>query len=128
MGTCGSGAGGGGEVFGADGVCDAFGDDLVDGGEGFCVEMPAHDAEGCVELGGVFGSPEGDGDAGTVEHPADGEFGDGFAEALAGKCGEPIDGRQILRITRRLKLGVDAADVVEAHVGAEAAAEQAAAK
>ncbi len=118
----------GGEVVGADGVCDALLDDGVDVGHGLGVEMPVEDAECGLELLRTFGAPERDTDAGPVEHPADGEFGDGFAEALAGKRVEPTNGVEILGKTRRLEFGVEAANVVEARLRAETAAEQAAAK
>src|SRR5215475_9886305 len=110
---------------------DRVGDALVHDGiylvQGVLVERPPHDVVEGIQLLGAPGAPECDLHAGLIEDPADGECEDALAVALGCEAVERSNGPEILRVPRRLKLGVRPAEIVtlEPAAGTHASREQA---
>src|SRR5262245_2377570 len=110
---------------------DRIGDALVHDGiylvEGVLVERPPHDVVEGIQLLGAPCAPERDLHAGLVEDPPDREREDALAVALGAEAVERSNGPEILRVPRRLKLGVRPPEIIalELTVGAHTSGEQA---
>src|SRR5262249_23985087 len=98
--------------LGADGITDAVRHYATDFRQSSRVELPAHDIGHPIELARMPRSPQGGAERLMVEHPADCEMEDALTVGLPRKGIELLRGLQILLQAGRLKLGVDAAQII----------------
>src|SRR5271154_7034243 len=95
----------------------------------FQAKMPSHHFADRIELVGTTGAPERRADSVLVQHPAEREVDDSFAEVVARESIETLDRLQVSAVPRRLELGVGATEIVavENRPGVHAPTQQAAA-
>src|SRR5580704_16086002 len=115
--------------LGTDGIEDRRSHDAFDLLPVRTLQRPARDIERRLELLGATAAPERDADS-LIEHPTHRQLNHTPAEAAPSELIELPHGIQILRKTRRLKLRIDAPQIVaveravEAHAPAEQASTQ----